>query len=304
MEETFQMSKHDARKPFYANFIRKLIPCVLKKNIKYKLMEEFFQQLLKYLKDQNQQYETQLKEFIFNAASYNDLIQLPNIDKLITMYIKKAVYTLTDFLVFQENVSKSELQKKIASVILNDLICAENDDEDADPIDNFNNYVSKQELVKFASALLKFNDLEDKYSNLYKIFADLQISDAFVQIAIGRIQNEESLEQFITDADLCKFIKQSALFKHVLKMIIKAQNVKYLGILTKCRKPTTQEITNIIGAIWLDACKNNELLLQTLQFVENAALAEKQQLISNINAIQFSELKELKSLPVFIEWSK
>lgn len=58
MEETFQISKYDARKPFYANFIRKLVPCVLKKNVKYKLMEQFFQQLLKYLKDQNQQYET------------------------------------------------------------------------------------------------------------------------------------------------------------------------------------------------------------------------------------------------------
>lgn len=96
------------------------------------------------------------------------------------MYIKKAVYTLTDFLAFQETVSKSELQKKIANAILNDLICTENDDEEAEPIDNFNNYVSKQELVKFADALLKFNGLEDKYSNLYKVFADLQISDAFV----------------------------------------------------------------------------------------------------------------------------
>lgn len=191
------------------------------------------------------------------------------------MYIKKAVYSLTDFLAFQESVSKSEQQKKIASTILNDLICAENDDEDADPIDNFNNYVSKQELVKFADALLKFNSLEDKYSNLYKIFSDLQITDAFVQIAIGRIQTEAALEQFVTDADLSKFVKQSALFKHVLKMIIKNQNTEYLNILTKCRKPTTQEITNVIGAIWLDACKNNELLQKTLQFVEATALTEK-----------------------------
>lgn len=87
-------------------------------------------------------------------------------------------------------------------------------------------------------------------------------------------------------------------------MIIRAQNTEYLDILTKCRKPTVQELTNVIGAIWLDACKSNELLQQTLKFVETAALTEKEQLVSNINSIQFSELKELKSLPVFIEWSK
>ena len=70
-------------------------------------------------------------------------------------------------------MQKTKEQRDIANNVLNVLICAENDDEDAEPIDNFYNYVSKQDLAKFASALLKFNDMKDNFSNLCSVFSKL-----------------------------------------------------------------------------------------------------------------------------------
>ena len=68
--------------------------------------------------------------------------------------------------------------------------------------------------------------------------------------------------------------------------------------------PDIKEITNIIGEIWLDTCKDNENLVEILNFVVSNKLANKEKLCATIQEIRFSEQKEMKNSSAFLEWSK
>ncbi|CAL5994024.1 Conserved_hypothetical protein [Hexamita inflata] len=302
--DVFDLNKCETGRQFNTSLIRQLLVYIPEKCQNQKLLELFYQQLLKFA--EKKQVKEVVKDFYMSTLNYNKILQFANIRLTFEYMIKKGVFKLTEFLKLNQQVQVNEQMSQLIDRILTDLICSE-DDEENYPIDNLQNYVSEQETEDFISGLLYVNNKPESNDNIFNVLKKMQVEELFAKHIQNKVSNADQIGSFLTEANISTFMKNTKSFKQLMHNIFR-QNLtdlkQFLQQAIKIRQPTTQETVDFVFVSYSDACKDDSILLRNLEQVVQCGVVNRDELIKCVNELKYGPSATLKDVAAFKEWSK